>query len=56
MWTAICQENRAAISQELQRVREEFARLQQIIDEADDAQLHDWLAEAQNIKNNPPSS
>ena len=56
MWTAICQENRAAISQELQRVHRELTRLQQIIDEADDAQLQAWLAEAQDMKNNPPSS
>jgi len=56
MWTAICQENRAAISSELQRVREEFERLQKIVDTADDTALRAWLAEAQEIKNTPHSS
>ena len=56
MWTAICQENRTAISEELNRVREEFDRLQKIVDTADDASLQAWLAEAQEIKNTPPPS
>ena len=56
MWTAICQENREAISRELDRVRQEMDRLQQIVDNADDATLQGWLAEAQKIKQRTPPS
>ena len=56
MWTAICQENRAAISEELERVRQEFDHLQMILDTTDDATLQAWLSEAQEIKNTTPKS
>ena len=50
MWTAICQENRDAISQELERFSAELAQLRQWIDQSDDDALQAWLAEAKQIK------
>ena len=56
MWTAICQENRGAISAELNRVRQELEQLQRILDTGDDAKLQAWLTEAQNIKKHQTTS
>jgi len=50
MWTAICQENRQAICQELQRLSEELTRLQQIISQSQDEALTQWLGEAKRVK------
>ena len=56
MWTAICRENRGAISAELNRVRQELEQLQRILDTGDDAKLQAWLTEAQNIKKHQTTS
>ena len=54
MCTAICDENRDAIRQELQRFSEDLDRLRQILDQEDDAALKSWLAEAQRVKQQTP--
>ena len=50
MWTAICQENRAAILAELERFSEELGRLSGLLKGKDDHALADWLANAKQIK------
>jgi prephenate dehydrogenase len=50
LWTAICQENRTAIGQELERLSGELDRLRRMIDEEDDQALKSWLAEAKSVK------
>ena len=50
LWTAICQENRAAIGQQLEAFAGELDRLRQLIEGEDDATLTSWLAEAKRVK------
>ncbi len=50
LWTAICQENRAAIVQQLEAFSGELDRLRQLIEGEDDATLTSWLAEAKRVK------
>ncbi|TWU58695.1 prephenate dehydrogenase [Rubripirellula tenax] len=50
MWTAICRENRTAIAGELARLASELDGLRQIIQDADDVLLLDWLAHAKRTK------
>ena len=50
IWAAICSENRAAIGSELKQVAEELERLQQMLQDADDTALYQWLTEAKKIK------
>ncbi len=50
MWTAICRENRAAISHELEKLSRELEGLRRIIGQQDDDALHAWLAQAKNVK------
>lgn len=50
MWTAICQENREAIDQQLHRFSGELERLRRLISEEDDASLMSWLEEAKRVK------
>ncbi len=50
LWTAICQENRAAISDELQRLATCIDDLRQIIDTGRDEDLFRWLEEAKKRK------
>jgi prephenate dehydrogenase len=50
LWTAICQENRLAILQQLERLSGELDQLRQIIDGQDDETLRSWLAEAKRVK------
>ncbi len=50
MWAAICRENREAIRGELQRFADSVRKLQQMIDDGDDAGLLTWLAAAKTIR------
>lgn len=50
MWTAICQENREAIIDELERFSTELDQLRQLIGRPDSDQLKAWLAEAKQLK------
>lgn len=50
LWAAICSENRAAIGSELKQVAEELERLRQMLQDADDTALYQWLTEAKKIK------
>ncbi len=53
MWTAICQQNRKAIQQELERFAGELDRLRRTLAETESSgtePIHDWLAEAKRIK------
>jgi prephenate dehydrogenase len=54
LWAAICSENRAAIGSELKQFAEELERLRQLLQNADDAALHQWLTEAKKIKEQSP--
>ena len=47
MWTAICQENRVAIIEQLQDCCAEMSRITEMLQEGDDRTLMDWLAAAQ---------
>lgn len=50
LWTAICQENRVAIGQQLEKFSGELDRLRQLIEGEQDATLMAWLAEAKRVK------
>lgn len=50
MWTAICQENRAAILDELERFTSQLSQLRQLLSSEDDEALNAWLAEAKQLK------
>jgi len=50
LWAAICSENREAIENELKKTADELERLRQLMRDANDADLHRWLAEAKEIK------
>ncbi len=55
MWTAICRENRSAVSAELTRLSDELSRLRAIVESFDeesfdDGALKKWLSEAKSIK------
>jgi prephenate dehydrogenase len=50
LWTAICQQNRAAIRRELDRFGDRLNQLRQIIDGNDDQMLWSWLADAKRSK------
>ena len=50
MWTAICQENREAILDELERFSKELDQLRQLLGRPDSDQLTAWLAEAKQLK------
>lgn len=50
LWTAICQENRAAIQAELERAIEDMNALKSLLENEDDSALTNWLAEAKTIK------
>ncbi len=50
LWTAICQENRPAILEELCRFSTELDRLCRIIDDEEYTTLKSWLAEAKQVK------
>lgn len=50
LWTAICQENRLAIGQQLERLASELDALRRVIDSCDDEALKSWLAEAKRMK------
>ena len=54
LWSAICRENRAAISQELERFASELTLLRQLLTNADDDAMHGWLAAAKKIKDQTP--
>jgi prephenate dehydrogenase len=49
MWTAICQQNRAAILAELDRFDSELSQLRHTLC-GPETGIHDWLAEAKRIK------
>lgn len=50
MWLAICQENRAAIDDELTRLASELDQMRGLVSTNDDANLLQWLAEAKRSK------
>lgn len=50
LWTAICRENRPAISDQLGQLAQSLSQLQQLVDRGDDDELFRWLAEAKNAK------
>lgn len=50
MWLAICQENRPAIADELDRLASELDQLREWVSTRDDAKLLQWLAEAKRSK------
>jgi len=50
MWTAICQENRQAIIDELERFSGELDRLRHLLQSGDNDQLMAWLTEAKLFK------
>lgn len=50
LWTAICRENRAAISQQLGRLAQSIEQLHRLVDSGDDNELFRWLAEAKKAK------
>jgi prephenate dehydrogenase len=50
LWTAICQENRHAIGQQLERLASELDDLRRVIDDRDDEALRSWLAAAKRMK------
>ncbi len=50
LWTAICQQNRTAISAELQRLAGSLDQLKRMIDGANDDELFRWLADAKRCK------
>ncbi|MCG8653316.1 MAG: prephenate dehydrogenase [Pirellulales bacterium] len=52
LWTAICQENRDAISRELQRLATSLAQLQRTVEAGDDEELFRWLSDAKKLKEN----
>jgi len=54
LWAAICSENRAAIASELKQVAEELEQLRTLLQDADDAGLHQWLTEAKKVKEQSP--
>ncbi|MDA7864565.1 prephenate dehydrogenase/arogenate dehydrogenase family protein, partial [bacterium] len=54
LWAAICSENRAAIASELKQVAEELEQLRKLLQDADDAGLHQWLTEAKKVKEQSP--
>jgi prephenate dehydrogenase len=50
LWTAICQENRDSIRQQLARFSDELNRLRRILDDEDDETLTAWFTEAKQVK------
>lgn len=50
MWTAICAANRPSILDQLDRFSDSLQQLRDIIRSGDDQQLHNWLAEAKEAK------
>jgi prephenate dehydrogenase len=50
LWTAICRENRSAISHELERFAQDIRQLQRLLESQDDQALLRWLAEAKEKK------
>jgi prephenate dehydrogenase len=50
LWTAICQENRDSIRQQLGRFSDELNCLRRILDDEDDETLRAWFAEAKQVK------
>ncbi|QDT09195.1 prephenate dehydrogenase [Planctomycetes bacterium K23_9] len=50
LWTAICSENRLAILEQLKRLTDDVESLTAILRNADDQRLHEWLREAQMLK------
>jgi prephenate dehydrogenase len=50
MWTAICRENRAAISQQLGQLAQSLSQLHRMVDSQNDDELFRWLAEAKHAK------
>lgn len=50
LWTAICQENRVAISRQLEKLAADLDQLRQLVDGERDALLVAWLAEAKQVK------
>ncbi|TWU61063.1 prephenate dehydrogenase [Crateriforma conspicua] len=50
MWTAICQQNRSAVLDQLRRCADELKMLHQWIETRDDAELCRWLADAQAVR------
>ena len=54
LWTAICRENRVAITRELDRFASELEQLRDLVSTADDEAMHRWLAAAKEIKEQAP--
>ncbi len=52
LWTAICQENRAAIISELSRIIADMNDLKAFLERKDDRALTKWLADAKTTKDN----
>ena len=50
MWLAICQENREAVKNELERLRSTLAEVGQMLDQHDDIGLEKWLSEAKQFR------
>ncbi|MEM1068685.1 MAG: prephenate dehydrogenase [Planctomycetota bacterium] len=50
MWTAICQENREAILDELDRFAAELVRIREMLDDQQMEALHAWLTKAKQLK------
>ena len=50
MWTAICQENRAAIERELSALSESLRHLCETVRSADDERLQQWFVEANEAR------
>ena len=52
MWTAICNENRAAIARELTAISESLRQLCEMIETSDDEALCQWFADAKQVREN----